>query len=142
MSISRDHLRFFCHLCNCTNGPSKPSQTCRCSEGAYFIPGCETAYLHRNNCEWFDEDKYDEAFQAADWDQMEAEDKTLWLDLGKFPEYPNQGPEKFRLVNQEVSNESSLSKPEFSEYLSCIRLNIPEVLLNNVADRLPCNVFV
>ena len=83
-------------------------------------------------CEWYDEDNYENAFEVADWDEMEDEDKALWQDLSCYSDYPKEGPEKFRHADPAKPDDDSLSMPDFSDYIFAIRVNTLEEMLRHL----------
>lgn len=83
-------------------------------------------------CEWYDEDKYENAFEVGNWDGMEDEDKALWQDLSRYSDYPNEGPERFRHIDASNPDDDSLPMPDFSDYIFAIRVNTLEELLKNL----------
>ena len=79
-----------------------------------------------------DDDKYNSAFQDVDCEQMEDEDKLLWQDLSRYSDYPHRGPERFRGADKSVFDHHSLLYPDFEDYITAIRTNMLEKLLNTL----------
>lgn len=78
-----------------------------------------------------DEEKYEMAFENANWDGMDEKDKALGQDLRCYSDYPGNGPERLQYTI-ERKEDNDLSYPDFTSYRGAIRMNILEPLLKRL----------
>lgn len=79
-----------------------------------------------------DEEKYEMAFQNADWDRMEEWDRVLWRDLTRYSDSAHQGPEILQHIHKTTVDHGSLDWSDFSHFITEIRMNILEQLLKRL----------